>query len=74
MKALFWVGLLVLILGVASLFVAIPQREKHGVSAGGASIGMEIRHDEKVSPVISGALIVGGVVLMIAGRGRRTVA
>jgi hypothetical protein len=72
MKALFWIGLVVLILGVASLFVAIPQREKHGVSAGGASIGMEIRHDQKVSPVVSAILIAGGAVLMIAGRRRST--
>ena len=71
MKALFWIGLLVLVLGIASLFVAIPQRERHGVSAGGASVGMEIKHEEKVSPVISAVLIAGGAVLMIAGRGRR---
>jgi len=73
MKALFWLGLVVLILGVASLFVAIPQREKHGISAGGAEIGVETRHDEKLSPVISGVLIAGGAALMIAGRGRRAV-
>jgi hypothetical protein len=71
MKALFWIGLVILVLGVASLFVAIPQREKHGISAGGASIGMEIKHNEKVSPVISALLIGGGAVLMIAGRRRK---
>jgi hypothetical protein len=31
MKPLFWVGLVVLVLGVASLFVAVPRRENKGV-------------------------------------------
>jgi hypothetical protein len=30
-------------------------------------IGVQVRHDEKVSPVISAVLIVGGIGLMIAG-------
>jgi hypothetical protein len=70
MKALFWVGLVILILGVGSLFIAIPQREKHGIEAGGASIGVETRHDEKIPPLYSGMMIAGGVALMIAGRRR----
>jgi hypothetical protein len=73
MKAIFWIGLVVLILGIASLFVAIPQRERHGIEAGGASIGMEIKHDEKLHPAFSALLIAGGAVLMIAGRGRKAV-
>ena len=71
MKALFWVGLVVLILGVVLLLVPIPQREKHGIEAGGASIGIETKHDEKIPPLYSGLMIVGGAALMIAGRGRR---
>lgn len=71
MKALFWVGLVVLILGVVLLLAPIPQREKHGIEAGGASIGIETKHNEKVPPLYSGLMIVGGAALMIAGRGRR---
>ena len=71
MKGLFWLGLVVLILGVASLFVAVPQRERHGIEAGGASIGVEVKHDEKLPPWASGLMIAGGVALMIAGGRRR---
>ena len=68
MKALFWVGILLLVLGVLSLFVPVPHREHHGFSAGDVKIGVETQHDEIVSPFISAALILSGVGLMIAGR------
>ena len=70
MKALFWFGLVVLILGIASLFVPIPHTEREGIKAGGVSLGVETRHDEKVSPIISAVLIVGGAGMMIAGKSR----
>ena len=70
MKALFWIGLVVLILGIASLFVPIPSNERDGVKLGGVSIGVETRHDEKVSPIVSAVMILGGVGLMIAGKGK----
>ena len=69
-KALFWVGLVVLILGIVLLLVPIPQRERHGIEAGGASIGIETKHDEKINPLYAGLMIAGGAVLMIAGRRR----
>jgi hypothetical protein len=68
MKALLWIGLVVLILGGLSLVVPIPNRERSGFEAGGVSIGVETRTEEKVSPFVSAALILGGVGLMIAGR------
>lgn len=71
MKALFAVGLVVLILGIASLFVALPQRERHGIEVGGASVGVETKTSRKVSPIISAVLIAGGIGLMVAGRGRK---
>jgi hypothetical protein len=67
MRALLWVGLLVLILGVASLFVAIPRTEKQGFKAGDIDIGVQTRHSERVPPVVSAVLIAGGIALMIAG-------
>jgi hypothetical protein len=70
MKPLFWIGLVTLILGIASLLVAIPRRERDGVNVGGVSIGIETRHDEKVSPIVSVVMILGGVGLMIAGKGK----
>jgi len=71
MKTVFWIGLAVLILGLASLFVPFPQREHHGVEVGGADIGIETQHSEKVSPIISVVLIGAGAVMMIAG-GKRS--
>ena len=70
MKALFWIGLVVLILGVVSLVVPIPRNERDGVNVGGVSIGVETRHDEKVSPIVSAVMILGGAGLMIAGKGK----
>jgi hypothetical protein len=70
MKALFWIGLVVLILGIVSLVVPIPRNERDGVNVGGVSIGVETRHDEKVSPIVSAVMILGGAGLMIAGKGK----
>lgn len=71
MKTLFWIGLTVLILGLASLVVPIPRTEQEGFKAGGISVGVETRHSERLSPFIGGVLILAGAGLMIAGK-RRT--
>ena len=70
MKALFWLGLVGVIVGVVLLFVPIPHTEKHGVKAGDVSLGVETRTQEKISPAISGVIVLAGVGLMIAARGR----
>jgi hypothetical protein len=70
MKILFWVGMLLLILGVASLLVPIPRNQRDGVSVGGVSIGIETRHDEKAPPLVSAVMILGGVGLMIAAKAK----
>jgi len=68
MKALFWIGLVVLILGVVSLVVPIPRHERGGFRAGGVSVGFETQHDEKASPFVSAAMILGGIGAMVAGK------
>lgn len=68
MKALFWIGLAVLILGIVSLVVPIPRSEREGFKAGGVSVGLETRHEEKVSPLVSAVMILGGVGAMVAGK------
>jgi hypothetical protein len=68
MKALFLIGLVVLILGIVSLVVAIPQTERGGIAIGGVSLGVETRHDEKVHPALSAVMIMGGLGAMAAGK------
>ena len=70
MKALFWIGLVVLILGVASLIVPFPQRERSGVTVGGVSLGVETRHEEKIAPILSAVMILGGLGAIVAGKGK----
>ena len=67
MKALLWVGVVLVVLGVLSLIVPIPRQENHGIKAGDVSIGVQTRTEEKVSPMISAALIVAGAVMAVAG-------
>ncbi len=71
MRALFWLGLVVLVLGIVSPFVSIPRSETEGLKAGDVHIGVQVRHNEYVSPVISAVLILGGAGMMIAGGRRR---
>ena len=71
MRALFIVGLLVLVLGVASLFIALPVKEKHGIKAGPVSLGVETTDYQKAPPAVSIVFIAAGVVLMIAGARKR---
>ena len=68
MKALFWLGLVVMIAGIALLFIPIPHNEREGVKLGGLSVGVETRHDEKVPPIVSGVMILAGAGLMIVGK------
>lgn len=70
MKALFWIGMAVLILGIVSLVVPIPHNERQGFKAGGMSFGVETQHEEKVSPFVSAVMILGGVGMMVAGKMR----
>ena len=70
MKALFWIGVVVLILGIVSLVMPIPRSEREGFMAGGMSFGVETQHQEKVSPFVSAVMILGGVGMMVAGKMR----
>jgi hypothetical protein len=68
MKALFVVGLVVLVLGILSFFVPVPHTEHHGIDAGDVQIGVNTKHSELLPPAASIALVVVGAGLMIAGR------
>jgi hypothetical protein len=71
MKILFSIGVILLLVGVLSLFVPIPQRQRHGIKAGPLSVGIETTDRERVHPAVSAVLIGGGVALIIAGGRRR---
>jgi len=71
MKPISWIGLVVLVLGVLSLLVPIPHKEREGFSAGGLSMGVETQHSQTVSPIISAVMILGGAGMMIAGKSRK---
>jgi hypothetical protein len=68
MKPLFWAGIVVLILGAASLVIPIPHHDTSGISVGAASIGIRTSHSEKVSPIVSCVLILAGAGMMMGGR------
>lgn len=68
MRIFLLVGAILLLLGIASLFVPIPRRQRHGIDVAGVSLGVETTAREKVPPVISAVLIGGGVTLLLAGR------
>ena len=70
MKALFAIGLVVLVLGIVSFFVPFPHTENHGIKAGDISIGVQTHDSERVSPAISVVLLLVGAGMMIAGRGK----
>ena len=68
MKPLSWIGIVLIVLGVLSLVVPLPHQEKQGFSAGGVTMGVETRHSETVSPIVSAVLILAGAGLLVAGR------
>ncbi len=55
MKTLFWTGMAVLILGIASIFVSVPS-------------GLETQHAQVMSPFLSAVMIMGGLGTMVAGK------
>ena len=70
MKMMMWAGLVIGILGILSLFVPIPHTDREGVKVGNSSIGITTQTQEKVSPIVSAVLIIGGIGLVIAGKPR----
>jgi hypothetical protein len=71
MKALFVVGLIVLVLGILSFFVPVPHTEHHGLDAGEIHVGVNTRHDEMLPPYVGVILIVVGGGLMVMGGRKR---
>jgi len=72
MRIFLFAGLLLVVLGIASLVVPIPHSETHGIKAGDIDIGVRTSHSERVSPIISVVLIAGGIALSVAGARTRS--
>jgi uncharacterized membrane protein len=70
MKALSWIGLAVLVLGLTSLVVSIPRTERDSVKAAGITLGVETRRQEKIPLMVSVIMIFSGAGIMIAQRVR----
>jgi len=68
MKAVFAVGILVLLLGVLSFVVPIPHSEHHGISAGDLHVGVNTEHSDRLPPAVSIVLVLAGAGMMVAGR------
>lgn len=71
MKALFLVGLVVLVLGILSFFVPVPHTEHHGLDAGDIHVGVNTHHSDLLPPYVGVILLVVGGGLMIVGGRRR---
>ncbi len=67
MKNLAVIGVLLLVLGLASFFVPIPQREDHSLQIGDAKIGVETRSSQKLPPAVGIVLVAGGVIALVLG-------
>jgi len=71
MKALFVIGLIVLVLGILSFFVPLPHKEHHRIDAGDIHLGVNTHHDELLPPYVGVMLIaVGGGLMVVGGRRR----
>ena len=68
MKALFVVGLVIVILGILSFFVPVPHTEHHGVDAGDIHVGVNTHHKDMLPPYVGVILIVVGGGLIVASR------
>jgi hypothetical protein len=59
--------LLLVALGFASLVVPIPHTDTEGIKVGNANFGVQTRHRERASLIVSIVLIAGGITLSMAG-------
>lgn len=56
------IGLLLVVVGIASLFVPVPQEREHGFEVGKLEVGVTRQVNEPIDPRISAAVIGLGVV------------
>ncbi len=67
MKGLTILGVLLLVLGVLSFVVPIPQREEHSMKIGDARIGVQTENSQKLPTPVGVVLVVAGVAVLALG-------
>jgi hypothetical protein len=67
MRPLLIVGLVLIVLGILSLFVGIPHQHSSGIQVGDAKIGVQTQTSDRIPLPASVAIIIGGVVLAAVG-------
>jgi len=67
MNRLTLIGVLLLLLGLLSFVVPIPQRENHALKIGDTKIGVQTEKSEKLPTAASVVLLAGGVVALVLG-------
>lgn len=67
MKALPLVGALLLVLGILSFIVPVPQHETHGLKIGDAKVSVQTETNQKLPPAVGTVLVAGGVLALILG-------
>jgi hypothetical protein len=68
MKALFGIGLVVIVLGILSFFVPVPHAEHHGAEIGDVHVGVTTHHENMLPPAVGIVMLVAGAGMVIAGR------
>lgn len=61
------IGVLLVALGIASLFVPIPRQQEHGFSVGDVEFGVTTEVRDTVHPAVSAAMILLGVAGIVIG-------
>lgn len=67
MRALLAIGVVLIVLGIVSLFVGLPHQQSSGLEVGGAKIGVQTHTSERIPLPASIAIIAGGVALAAVG-------
>lgn len=67
MKSLFWTGLVIVLLGVASFFIEVPQTPRQTLNTGSISVGVNSKQRGELSPWIGAVFVIGGLGLMVTG-------
>jgi uncharacterized membrane protein len=67
MKGLSIVGIILILLGILSFVVPMPQREDHSVKIGDTKIGVQTENSQKLPMPVGIVLVVAGALVLVVG-------